>query len=291
MSINDKDYVPYEGADMRRYIERVMAVEPPKNPAKSWTYKLLKGLFSPSFVDADKLPDKPCLFVANHSIYAVDGPILGLPMLAEHGRFLRALSDKWLWNSVNESLLLKQGVVIGHPEVCSALMEEGSDILVFPGGAHEATKPPDQKYTLQWKERSGFVRMAAQHGYTIVPTAVVGPEEFYRHLMEGRDVPGSLLGKLLTRLGLLNENSREDLIGPVPIGLFGTLLPRPQRCLIQFGDPIDLSEYRGSTPNKTLQMEIRGQVKDSIESMISALFLKRAQEKYKDKFWRRLLSA
>uniref|UniRef100_UPI00356560DF lysophospholipid acyltransferase family protein n=1 Tax=Spongiibacter sp. TaxID=2024860 RepID=UPI00356560DF len=264
MSINDKDYIPYEGADMERYIERVLAVETPKNPTKSWAYKLLKRLFSPTFIDADKLPDKPCLFVANHSIYAVDGPILGLPMLAEHGRFLRALSDKWLWNSVNEGLLLKQGAVIGHPDVCSALMDAGSDLLVFPGGAHEATKPAEQKYTLQWKERSGFVRMAAQHGYTIVPTAVVGPEEFYKHLIEGRDLPNSLLGKLLTRLGVINENSRTDLIGPVPMGLFGTLLPRPQRCFIQFGDPVDLSEYKGSVPSKEQQMVVRMQVEESI---------------------------
>ena len=34
MSINDKDYVPYEGEDMQRYIERVMAVEPPTHPAR-----------------------------------------------------------------------------------------------------------------------------------------------------------------------------------------------------------------------------------------------------------------
>lgn len=291
MSINDKDYVPYEGDDMQRYIERVLAVEPPTHPARDWVYKLLKYLFSPTFLDADKLPDKPCLFVANHSIYAVDGPILGLPMLAEHGRFLRALSDKWMWNSVNEQFLLNQGAVIGHPEVCSALMEGGQDILVFPGGAHEATKPADQKYTLQWKERTGFVRMAAKHGYTIIPTAVVGPEEFYRHLMEGRDLPNSLLGKLLTRFGLLNENSRTDLMGPIPVGLFGTLLPKPQRCFIQFGDPVDLSEYKGKVPSKAQQMAIRSEVAETIEGMISSLFLKRAQERFKDKFWRRVLSA
>ena len=146
-------------------------------------------------------------------MYAVDGPIIGLPMLAEHGRFIRALSDKFLWNPINENLLLNQGIVIGHPEVCSALMENGSDLIVFPGGAHEATKTADKKYQLLWKERYGFIKLAAKHGYTIVPTAIVGPEDFYDHLIEGEDLPNTIVGRALTKLGLINENTRSDLMG------------------------------------------------------------------------------
>ncbi len=290
MSFTDVDHVPYEGKDLERYIEKVIAVEPPANADKSWGYKLIKRLFDPVFFDAHKLPDKPCLFVANHSLYAVDGPILGLPVLAEHGRFLRALSDKALWAPSREDFLLRQGAVIGHPDVCSALMENGKDILVFPGGAHEATKPADQKYSLQWKERTGFVRMAAAHGYTIMPTAVVGPEEFYNHLIEGDDIPDSMLGKMLTKVGLLDENTRTDLLGPIPTGLFGSLLPRPQRCYIQFGDPVDLSNFKGKKPTKKQQWDVREKVADDIERMIAALFLKRAQNKSKDKLWRRILT-
>lgn len=291
MEIADKHYVPYEGEDMQRYIDKMLAMDTPANADKHWSYKLIKRFFDPTFLGAENLPDKPCLFVANHSIYAVDGPILGLPVLAEHGRWLRALSDKALWSERNEDFLLRQGAVIGHPDVCAALMDNGRDILVFPGGAHEATKPEHQKYTLQWKERTGFVRMAAKHGYTIVPTAVVGPEEFYNHLIEGEDLPDSMIGKLLKRVGVLGEDTRTDLLGPIPMGMFGTLLPKPQKCYIQFGEPVDLSKYEGKTPTKKQQMAVRETVASSIESMISSLFLKRAQEKAKFRMWRRLLTA
>lgn len=291
MSFTDKDHVPYEGADLQRYIDKMLAVPDPQATEKHWGYRVIKGMFDPVFVDGDKLPKQPCLFVANHSIYAVDGPIFGLPMQVEFGRFLRALSDKALWTEGREDFLLKQGAVLGDPAVCDALMENGKDILVFPGGAHEATKPLYEKYTLQWKDRTGFVRMAAKHGYTIMPTAVVGPEEFYSHLIEGEDLPDSALGKVLSKVGLLNENTRTDLLGPIPMGLFGTLVPRPHRCYMQFGDPVDLSQYKGQVPSKQVQNKIKKKVAADIERMISALFLKRAQERPKDKLWRRLLTA
>ena len=287
----DTDYTPYEGEDLQRYIEKAIAVKPSENPKKSWGYKLIKRLFNPEFIDAHKLPDRPCLFVANHSLYAVDGPIFGLPMQAEQSRFLQALSDKALWSPGREDFLLKQGAVIGHPDVCDALMENGKDLLVFPGGAHEATKPAHQKYTLQWKERTGFVRMAAKNGYTIVPTAVVGPEEFYNHLMEGEDILNSRLGKLLKSVGVLSENTRPDAMGPIPVGLFGTLIPKPQRCYVQFGDPVDLSEFKGKKLSQKQQKDIRSDVADSIEQMISALFLRRAQFREKDNILRRFLTA
>ncbi len=291
MSTTDKDHVPYEGEDLQRYIDKMLSVPDPQATSRHWGYRLIKNLFDPVFVDSEKLPEQPCLFVANHSIYAVDGPIFGLPMQVEFDRFLRALSDKALWTEGREDFLLRQGAVLGDPDVCDALMENGKDILVFPGGAHEATKPLYEKYTLKWKDRTGFVRMAAKHGYTIVPTAVIGPEEFYSHLIEGEDLPDSRVGKLLTKLGVLDEDMRTDLLGPVPMGLFGTLFPRPHRCYVQFGDPVDLSEYTGKVPNKKTQNSIKAQVAEDIERMISALFLKRAQERPKDKLWRRLLTA
>lgn len=290
MAITDKDNVPYEGDDLERYIDKVVSVKPTEFASKHWSYKLIKRLFDPQFIDSSKLPNTPCLFVANHSMYAVDGPIFGLPMQAENGRFLRALSDKFLWNPLTEDTLLKLGAVIGHPDVCSALMENGSDLLVFPGGAHEATKPASQKYTLQWKERYGFVKLAAKHGYTIIPTAVVGPEEFYNHLMEGEDIPNSLVGKLLKRFGVLTDNTRTDIMGPVPLGLFGTILPRPQRCYVKFGDPLDLSEYKGKVPSKKNQDSIRTEVATSINHMIAELFLLRAQKRSSDSLLRRFFT-
>jgi 1-acyl-sn-glycerol-3-phosphate acyltransferase len=169
-------------------------------------------------------------------------------------------------------------------------MEVGSDLIVFPGGAHEATKSADKKYQLLWKERHGFIKLAAKHGYTIVPTAIVGPEEFYDHLIEGEDLPNTLVGRALSLLGLINENTRSDLMGPIPLGVFGTLIPKPQKCYIQFSEPLDLSKYKGKRLAEKTMRSLRQQVADDINTMIAALLKIQAKDRGKIGRIRRLLT-
>jgi 1-acyl-sn-glycerol-3-phosphate acyltransferase len=179
---------------------------------------------------------------------------------------------------------------MGHPEVCSALMEDGQDILVFPGGAHEAVKPTSDIYSLQWKERYGFVKLAAMHGYTIMPFGIVGPDEFYGHLVEGQDLPNTALGGLLKRLGLLTENTRSDMLPPIPIGALGSLIPKPQPCYIGFGEPVDLASFEGKKLSKPQMKKIRTQVAQQIEEQLSELLLVRERHRGEDGLLRRLLT-
>jgi 1-acyl-sn-glycerol-3-phosphate acyltransferase len=212
-------------------------------------------------------------------------------MLKELNRFTRGLGDKFLFaNPKVGDFILRRGAVMGHPEVCTALMQAGADLMVFPGGAHEAVKPASMKYELQWKERYGFVKLAAKNGYTIMPFGLVGPEEFYGHLMEGRDIPDSALGTLLKRLGLLTGDIRSDILPPIPVGALGTLLPKPQRCYIGFGEPIDLASYAGRMPTKKQQQSIRAEVAEQIETQLAELLFTREQHRGEDSLLRRLLS-
>jgi 1-acyl-sn-glycerol-3-phosphate acyltransferase len=201
------------------------------------------------------------------------------------------MGDKFLFsNRLSADILIRNGVVMGHPEVCSALMEDGQDMLVFPGGAYEAVKPASERYELQWKERYGFVKLAASHGYPIMPFGLVGPDEFYGHLMEGQDLPDSSLGRLATRLGLLHEDFRSDILPPIPIGSLGTLMPKPQRCYLGFGQPVNLNRYKGKTPPKNTLKKIRAQVAEQIELQLTHLLSTREQHKGEDSFVRRILT-
>lgn len=290
MSVFDQSNRAFDEEGLARHIEMALAVPTPVSSSKDLMYRVIKRLFNPVLVDTDNIPDQPCLFIGNHSLFALDGMVLGPIMLHELGRFLRPLGDRFLWNSSSEERLLKMGAVIGDQQVGSALMEHGHDLLVFPGGAHEATKTAAEKYTLQWKERYGFVRLAAQHGYNIMPFALVGPDEFYSHLMEGEDLPDSTLGKLLTGLGMLGEDTRADMLPPIPRGALGSLLPRPQRCYLQFGEPIDTSEHAGKTLGKKQLQSLRGRVGGEIERMLAELLLLREQNRGSDGLLRRLLT-
>lgn len=292
MPISDQDNAPLsEQESLRQHIEAALAVEVPSGPSVELTYRVIRRLFDPLILGRENLPDQPCLFVANHSLFALDGYIAGPILLKELNRFVRGLGDRFLFaNQRVGDFMLKLGCVLGHPDVCSALMEEGQDLFVFPGGAHEAVKSTQGMYELQWKERYGFVRLAAKHGYTIMPLGILGPDEFYGHLMEGEDIPGSPLGRVLEKLGVLNENTRSDMLPPIPVGVFGTLLPKPQRVYIGFGDPVDLSSYKGKTPTKRQQAKIRAQVADQIETQLAELMFTRAQNRGKESLLRRLLT-
>jgi 1-acyl-sn-glycerol-3-phosphate acyltransferase len=292
MSLFDKDNKPLSDRQaLDQHIRRALAVEFPSGLDVEFAYQVVKRLFNPMVTGAENIPSQPCLFVGNHSLFALDGAIITPLFLKDLRRFPRAMGDRFLFTIPSvANILVKNGAVMGHPEVCTALMEDGQDILVFPGGAHEAVKPKSKLYELQWKERYGFVKLAAKHGYTIMPFGLVGPDEFYGHLMEGQDLPDSALGKILTRLGILNDDIRSDILPPIPIGSMGTLLPKPQRCYLGFGQPIDLSRYKDKKPTQKTVQSIRSRVAKEIETQMAELLIAREQLKEKDSLLRRFLT-
>jgi 1-acyl-sn-glycerol-3-phosphate acyltransferase len=262
MSVFNKDNQPLaDELALQQHIDRALAVKAPSTLEIEIAYRAVKGLFNPMVLGMENIPDRPCLFVGNHSLFALDGLVIMPVLLKKLRRFPRSMGDKFLFsNQLSADILIRNGAVMGHPQVCSALMNDGQDLLVFPGGAHESVKPASELYELQWKERYGFVKLAASHGYPIMPFGLVGPDEFYGHIMEGQELPHSAVGRLATRLGLLDENFRSDILPPVPIGSLGTPFPKPQRCYLGFGQPIKLDRYKGQTLSKKSLKNIRAKV-------------------------------
>ena len=292
MSLLGKNNTPLsEPYMLERHIKQALAAKAPSGLDVEIAYQIVKRVFNPRVAGAQNIPKEPCLFVGNHSLFALDGAIIRPLFLKELQRFPRAMGDKFLFSIQRVAdILVKHGIVMGHPEVCSALMDDRQDLLLFPGGAYESVKPKSKLYELQWKERYGFVKLAAMHGYTIMPFGLVGPDDFYGHLMEGQDLPDSALGKLLAHIGLLNDNTRSDIVPPIPIGSLGTPLPKPQRCYLGFGEPINLSRHKGKAlPKKTL-LSVRAQVAQQIDTQLAELLLIREQDKGKDSLLRRLLT-
>ena len=292
MSIFDKNFDPLASrSDLDSHIARALDVSPPSGWQVEILYRMVRQWCRPMILGADNIPGQPCLFVGNHSLFALDGAILLPVFLKELHRFPRPMGDRFLFSVPPVAdLLLANGLVMGHPEVCAALMADGQDILVFPGGAFESVKPASERYRLQWKERYGFVRLAARHGYTIMPFGLVGPDEFYNHLLEGRDLPDSALGGLLRRLGLLNEHTRTDILPPIPLGSLGSLVPKPQRCYLGFGEAVDLSGYKGKNPRQKTLHSLRDRIAGQIESQLAQLLVTREQHRGEDGLLRRLLT-
>lgn len=292
MAAFDKNNQPLaDDRAVEEHIQKALSVSAPAGIEVDLAYQMIKHTFKPEIRGQQNIPDSPCLFVGNHSLFALDGFVILPLFLKKIRRFPRSMGDRFLFSNPRvASLILRNGGVMGHPQVCSALMENDQDLLVFPGGAYEAVKPVSQLYELQWKERYGFVKLAARHGYTIMPFGLVGPDEFYGHLLEGQELPDSAVGKLLSRLGILSEDIRSDILPPIPIGALGSALPKPQQCFLGFGQPIDLAKHKGKNLTPRKLKDIRAKVANEIELQLDELLERQAQARQSHGLIRKLLT-
>jgi 1-acyl-sn-glycerol-3-phosphate acyltransferase len=273
------------------YVDYVSKITVPVGAQVAAAAALGRAWFKPLFRGLDNLPEGPALFVGNHSFLAVDAFIFHLYMYYDHGRFLRGLGDRSLFANRHYSALAHAlGGVSGQAEIVSRLMAKGMDLLLYPGGAYEAIKPPSQRYQLQWKERYGFVRLAAAAGYTIVPVASVGPDEYFDQAIESETLFHSAPVQFLMRAGILPAELRADLLPPVPVGLLGSPLPKPKTTYFAIGNPISLEQYQGQTLSTRQLGTIRRKIAKAIESELHDLLLYREQNKHRDSLIRKILS-
>jgi 1-acyl-sn-glycerol-3-phosphate acyltransferase len=217
--------------------------------------------------------DRPALLVGNHTVMGlVDAPLMVLGILRRRGIAIRSLGDHVHFRIPGwRALLAHWGVVEGTPEACRALMRRRETILVFPGGAREVFKRKGEKYRLLWGDRLGFVRLAVEHGYPIVPFGAVGAEECFDILLDAGDVLATpLVGALLQRFV-----PRIDELPPLVRGLGPTPLPRPERFYFAFGSPIETCRLVGRQDDAVLCAAVRDQVRAAVEGRIAFLLAER----------------
>jgi len=164
----------------------------------------------PVFLGSEHIPRaRPVLYVGNHTLFGVlDPPLLMAHIYEETGHLPRSLADHFHYRVPGwRDFLTRWGAVRGTRENCRAVMRAGDSVLVFPGGGREVAKRRGEAYQLLWKQRTGFVRMAVEHGYPIVPFASVGAEECYSIHLDANDLEELGVGNCLTR-GLLGKVTR-----------------------------------------------------------------------------------
>jgi hypothetical protein len=208
-----------------RHLDRAVALLEP-----------VRRLTSPVLLGLDRIPDHgPRLFVGNHTLTGLlDAPWLISELYRRRGIFLHSLGDHAHFSvPVWRDFLNRFGVVDGTPANLSALFERGDDVLVFPGGAREVMKDRGERYQLKWGRRSGFARLAHQHGVPIVPFAAVGVEHALDVVVGPGDILASPVGTAMRRAGV-----REDLVMPIVRGVGPTPIPRPERLYFELLPPI-----------------------------------------------------
>lgn len=253
-----------------------------------------KFYFDPQFYGLQELDvSRPALYVTNHNVLGVlDGYPFATELYLQKGIILRALADRNhfkipVWKDVVQERL---GVVEASRENCNALMKRKDSIVVYPGGTREICRKKGEKYVLKWQDRRGFVRMALEHGYDIIPVAAVGAEEAFTIVQDADDFLKTPLGKFLTFIGVSKSVFKDgELIPPTVRGVGNTIIPRPVKLYFNFGKRISTKGHKKKAhDDETLEM-FRKQVEDALLADIYMLDDLRKQDTDRSK-WRRFLN-
>jgi hypothetical protein len=261
------DYTPDFVPPSKEFVESVTA--------------LGRAYFQPTFVGLENVSnDKPAMYVTNHSVLgALDGTLWAAQLYLEKDIFCRSLVDDLHYMTpVWRDLAPKVGFVRGSRENCAAMMEHGEHIMVYPGGGRETCKRKGEKYQLTWKKRTGFARMAIQHGYDIVTVAQVGQEDAFDILVDADEIMDSQVGDWLRDSGIAEKYLKDgDTVFPITRGIGPTPIPRPEKQYYAFGSRISTKEYDGKTDEDTL-WEVRNRVETQLELDITKMRIKKLED-------------
>lgn len=110
-------------------------------------------------------PDTSVLLNAWYRHVGVERPLVGLGMDAAFS--VPGFRD----------VMTGLGLVPASRANAEAALDEGKDVLVYPGGAWEVFRPWNDRNVVDFHERTGFLRLAIDRGIPIVPVVGHGGHE------------------------------------------------------------------------------------------------------------------
>jgi 1-acyl-sn-glycerol-3-phosphate acyltransferase len=219
---------------------------------------LYRNYFRVEVHGLERVPEGRLLLVANHSgQIPLDGMMINTSLIYDHDppRLVRSMVEKWVPELPFVSYLFARwGQVVGIPENCRVLLENGEAILVFPEGVRGISKTYDKRYQLQ-EFGLGFMRLALETKTPVLPVAVIGAEE---------QAPA-----------LYNFRSLARLLGAPSFPITPTfpwipiigLLPYPVKYHIYFGEPMSFS---GDPHDEDQVVEAKvKRVKNTLQEMLN----------------------
>ena len=240
----------------------------------------LIDLSRPYVSGLEMLPaDGRFLLVGNHTQF-VGGEVLLIPHFVRRaiGVRVRPLADRRFGQQrgFGRDLITAYGGVVGSPETARELMRHNETILVFPGGGREIAKFKGEEYHLNWNGRSGFARVAVENNYPVVPVGLVGGDDVYKSLVARDSALGRLSQSISTKL-----TGKADMAMPLMRGIGPTLIPRPQRMYLHFGEAIDTAKPAGASVENWVS-SVRNNTQESLEAILADLLAVRAHDPFRE---------
>jgi len=240
----------------------------------------LIDLSRPYVSGLEMLPaDGRFLLIGNHTQF-VGGEVLLIPHFVRRaiGVRVRPLADRRFGQQrgFGRDLITAYGGVVGSPETARELMRHNETILVFPGGGREIAKFKGEEYHRNWNGRSGFARVAVENNYPVVPVGLVGGDDVYKSLVARDSALGRLSQSISTKL-----TGKADMAMPLMRGIGPTLIPRPQRMYLHFGEAIDTAKPAGASVENWVS-SVRNNTQEALEAILTDLLTVRAHDPFRE---------
>ena len=209
------------------------------------------------------------MLVSNHAgaLFPFDASMITGAIMKRHPlpRWPRFMVLDWAFQlPFMSGFMRKVGGVPASPFNAMRILEDDGLMMVFPEGVKGTGKPFAERYRLQRFGRGGFVEIALRTGSPIIPVAVVGSEEIYPKIAEGR-----LLARAVGA-PFVPITPTFPWLGPLG------LIPLPSKWRIEFCDPIDVSGLGpAAAEDRRVVFEISEQVRETIQQKLYENLVKR----------------
>jgi 1-acyl-sn-glycerol-3-phosphate acyltransferase len=189
----------------------------------------------------DKVPDAPCMIVANHSggtsIPDVWGFVAAWYQNFGVHRPLHPMAHEIILSTqATGEFFARRGVLRGSRALALRVLRDfRRDLMVMPGGDLDTWRPYRDRYKVRFSGRTGYARVALQAGVPVVPVAHAGAHETLIVLSDGRKLARALRLPSIVRASIWPVHLSLPwglAIGPWPH------IPTPARLRYRIGPPV-----------------------------------------------------
>jgi 1-acyl-sn-glycerol-3-phosphate acyltransferase len=226
-----------------------------------------------------RIPDRPVLHIGVHSggTIAIDAWLFSLQWWRRFGesRILHATAHDVLRATPGLGAYFRaNGVLPPSREAIGAAFEAGHDVVLWPGGEHDALRSFAKRDRAILGGRKGFIKLALSLGVPIVPYATIGGTDTGIILSEGRG-----LAKLVNARQRLRTEILPFVLAP-PFGIVLEILPShipmPAKIRYELLDPIELDPDPKRVNDQAYLARIYDEVEGSIQAGMDRLAKRRS---------------
>ncbi|CAH2010352.1 unnamed protein product [Acanthoscelides obtectus] len=125
------------------------------------------------------------LIIYYHGAIPIDLYYLLAKVLLIKDRLIHTVADHFLFKIPGFSIIAEcMKVIPGTVQSCSNILKEGNLLAISPGGVYEAQF--SHHYTLMWKKRLGFAKVALDAKVPVIPMFTENVREAFRTMSIGR---------------------------------------------------------------------------------------------------------